>query len=79
MSVEKSGEGVQDIGYRGAHKVVTRRIFTQRNKYHKLVSISKIFHNIMILRYYNRFVFPTCLLYNKFITLYGLLEMKKLS
>jgi len=48
MSVEKSGEGVQDIGYRGAHKVVTRRIYTQRNKYHKLVSISKILYNIMI-------------------------------
>jgi len=74
MSVEKSGEGVQDIGYRGAHKVVTRRIYTQRNKYHKLVSISKIFHNIMVLRCYNRFVFPICLLYYKSIILLVLLE-----
>jgi len=68
------GEGVRDIGYRGVHKVVTRRIYTQRNKYHKLVSIYKIFHNIMILRYFNKFVFPICLLYYKFIAHLVLLE-----
>jgi len=74
MSVEKSGEGVQDIGYRGAHKVVTRRIYTQRNKYHKLVFIFKIFHNIMIVRYNNRFVYFICLLYYNSITLLVLLD-----